>query len=171
MNLIAIDPGTVTGYAFGSDGKLIASGVWDNTPKKATKKHPGEHKHYRLEKLWWKLEDFGLTGNIKIDHVVFEGAAGFMRGKSAVESSHQFRAVILLWASLNDIPITEIQPQDLKRFATGKGNADKPEMLKAAIKRGYAGSTDDNEVDAWLILQWAFQYLPEISIKETRADA
>jgi Holliday junction resolvasome RuvABC endonuclease subunit len=160
MNLLALDPATKTGYAIGENGNVISSGAWDNTPKKATKKQPGESKHYRLEKLWWKLEDFGLNGNVKIDHVIFEGATGFQRGKAAVESSHQFRAIILLWASLNDIPITEIQPQDLKRFATGKGNADKPEMLKAAIQKGYAGSTDDNEVDAWLILQWAFQWVP-----------
>ena len=159
MNLLTLDPATKTGYAIGENGKVISSGVWDNTPKKATKKQPGESKHYRLEKLWWKLVAFEEQTQKPITHVVYEGAAGFMRGKAAVESSHQFRAIILLWASLNDIPITEIQPQDLKRFATGKGNADKPEMLKAAIQKGYAGSTDDNEVDAWLILQWAFQYL------------
>lgn len=49
------------------------------------------------------------------------------------------------------IKYVEIPPTVLKRYATGKGNAGKPDMLAAAIRRlDYLGS-DDNEADAmWL---------------------
>jgi len=154
--LLALDPALKTGYALGENGKIIESGVWDLTPRKATKKQPAEHKYYRLEKLYWKLFEYEDQNTKPLDRIIFEGAAGFMRGKSAVESSHQFRAVILLWASLNDIPVTEVQPQDLKRWATGKGNADKDEMKKTSRRYGYEGN-DDNIADAILLLHFAME--------------
>lgn len=45
-----------------------------------------------------------------------------------------------------------VAPASLKLYATGKGNAGKPEMLSSAIQRlGYTGS-DPDEVDAlWLM--------------------
>lgn len=49
------------------------------------------------------------------------------------------------------VPYVDVPPSSLKKYATGKGNANKGEMLAAAIRRlGYEGA-DDNEADAlWL---------------------
>jgi len=44
----------------------------------------------------------------------------------------------------------------IKRFATGKGNANKAAMMEAARKRGFS-PTDDNEADAIAILLWAVE--------------
>jgi len=53
------------------------------------------------------------------------------------------------------IPLVVVQPSALKRFATGKGNAKKEDMLVAAVKRlGYQGS-DHNEADALFLLHMA----------------
>jgi hypothetical protein len=41
-----------------------------------------------------------------------------------------------------------------KRYATGKGNADKAAMIAAMRARGFA-PTDDNEADALALLLWA----------------
>lgn len=55
----------------------------------------------------------------------------------------ELRRIGLQWV---DVP-----PSSLKKYATGKGNANKGEMLAAAIRRlGYEGASD-NEADAlWL---------------------
>ena len=42
----------------------------------------------------------------------------------------------------------------IKRFATGKGNADKAAVIAALRERGFS-PTDDNEADAIAILLWA----------------
>ena len=44
----------------------------------------------------------------------------------------------------------------IKRFATGKGNADKAAVIDAMRARGFA-PRDDNEADALAILIWAIE--------------
>ena len=45
--------------------------------------------------------------------------------------------------------VMEVPPASLKRFATGRGNATKQQMIQAAIDQGVRGSCDDNEADAY----------------------
>lgn len=56
---------------------------------------------------------------------------------------------LALWEA--GIPYVEVPPSTLKKYATGRGNAGKDEVLAAAIRRlGYDGH-DNNEADAlWL---------------------
>ena len=44
----------------------------------------------------------------------------------------------------------------IKRFATGRGNADKAAMMAAVTARGFAPA-DDNEADAIALLLWAIE--------------
>jgi Holliday junction resolvasome RuvABC endonuclease subunit len=56
-------------------------------------------------------------------------------------------------AALNDalIPYVTVPPASLKKYATGKGNADKTAMAIAALKRFGLEFADDNQCDAyWL---------------------
>lgn len=52
----------------------------------------------------------------------------------------------------------ELQPSKIKKLATGKGNAKKPDMLGAAIRRLDYGGSNDNEVDALWLLEAALQH-------------
>lgn len=56
-------------------------------------------------------------------------------------------------AFLNDalVPYVTVPPASLKKYATGKGNADKTAMAIAALKRFGVEFADDNQCDAyWL---------------------
>jgi crossover junction endodeoxyribonuclease RuvC len=52
-------------------------------------------------------------------------------------------------------PVVEIPPSCLKRYATGKGNAPKDEVLAAAIRRLNYQGHDHNEADALWMVQMA----------------
>lgn len=52
-----------------------------------------------------------------------------------------------------DIPVVEVAPTSLKKFATGKGNATKPDMRMALFQRAGIDERDDNRVDAWWLRQ------------------
>ena len=51
------------------------------------------------------------------------------------------------------IPVVEVSPSTLKKFATGKGNATKPDMRMALYQRAGLDCRDDNQVDAWWLRQ------------------
>jgi crossover junction endodeoxyribonuclease RuvC len=65
-----------------------------------------------------------------------------------------------LWE--NGIPYIEIPPKSRAKFATGKGNAGKTEVISAiSSKTGFvfSGSGADDECDAWILEQMGLAYL------------
>lgn len=119
---------------------------------------------------WWgELHTYtprkGLTGVARIrdiraqlytctqsaDFVVIEGPA-YSRQLGA--GHHE--AAGLWWAIVDLVhtrgtPYAVVPPTTLKRYATGKGNATKPDMRVAWLKRTGEDVRDDNAVDAaWL---------------------
>lgn len=84
--------------------------------------------------------------------VVLEGySLGQARGSSRSHSLGELGGVVRLALYEAGLPYADVAPASLKRYATGRGNAGKEEVLAAAIRRlGYAGH-DNNEADAaWL---------------------
>mgnify|MGYP001330982979 CR=1 FL=1 len=156
MMILAIDPGSRAGWAMMRNGERF-SGVWDNAPQRQTKARPADPKYYRVFYAYVALQFFCDSYGYP-DLIVCEDAAGFMRGKSAVEASHKYRAIIEFFCAKHNIKLVYVQPADIKRFATGKGNADKTEMIAVARdKYGYTGN-DDNEADAIIIREWGITY-------------
>jgi len=163
--ILAIDPGMITGYALGVNKKLVEYGIWNTKVRNRTKKMAGQPKYYRIynfhESLSAKLihlPPLCRYKNYSVRYVLCEDALGFQRGRAAVEVSHKFRAIVELVCCKQNLPLTYIQPYDLKRFATGKATADKGEMIRAAAKYGYEGN-DDNVADAIHLLFWGFNFL------------
>lgn len=138
--ILAIDPATKCGWAH-SGG---ASGTWDCSVRR------DESVGMRLIRLRAKLEEVLKSG--PVDLVVFEAArhAGpGMQGALVVQATLQ--GVLIVWAEDHQIEYRGYSSKEIKKFATGKGNASKAQMVKAAeMKFGRVG--DDNEADAlWLL--------------------
>lgn len=153
--LIAADPGNNCGIVYGFTDEKPIETLHDFTPKSGTKKRLAEEKHLRYGKLWNVLHEIEREwgGEVKIT-IICEGAAGFTKGKSAVEVSNKYRGVVEAFCAVHNIDYIGIQPNDLQRWATGKGRAEKTEMMKVAADRyGFTG-TNDNVADA--LLMWYF---------------
>jgi Holliday junction resolvasome RuvABC endonuclease subunit len=63
-------------------------------------------------------------------------------------------ATLTSWCEQRSLPYQGVPVGTIKRFATGKGNADKQAMIAAVRERGFEPA-DDNEADAIAILLWA----------------
>lgn len=64
------------------------------------------------------------------------------------------RAYLCDWRT----PYALITPASVKKYATGKGNADKTAMALAAFKRAGVEFGDDNQCDAWWLRAMALDY-------------
>jgi Holliday junction resolvasome RuvABC endonuclease subunit len=93
------------------------------------------------EQLWRARPDFCLMEDLPV-HASMAGINGMIQG------------IVRIGLQELGIPYALVVPATLKKYATGKGNADKSDMRMALFKR--TGLTvdldDDNQVDAvWLM--------------------
>jgi len=58
-----------------------------------------------------------------------------------------------------EVPYLEVAPTKLKKFATGKGNAGKIEVVTAAVNRLNISPKDDNQADAAWLREFGLHYL------------
>lgn len=79
----------------------------------------------------------------------------------------------LWWALVHElrvrdqVEIIEITPGQVKKYATGKGNAGKTEVMAAAIRRyPDVPISNDNEADAWVLAAMAARLIGE-PVEET----
>lgn len=154
--ILAIDPGNKSGISHGWENATPKIEFRDFTPKSATKTRQKEAEHNRYGKLWNTINE--IVEPILFDAseviIICESAAGFQKGKAAIEVSNQYRGCVKSYAYVNNCRFVNIQPNDLQRFATGKGRAEKTEMIEVAKnKYGFKG-TDDNEADS--LIMWHF---------------
>lgn len=70
-------------------------------------------------------------------------------------------------------PYVLITPATLKKYATGRGNAGKPEMAVALFKRAGVELADDNQVDAWWLRAAGHEILgePLMPMPSSQVDA
>jgi Holliday junction resolvasome RuvABC endonuclease subunit len=139
--ILSLDIATKVGWAVSES----IYGLWDLSIKK------DESGGMKLIRFRSKLREFFKEHQVTL--VVFERAAG--RFASAV--AHQSRLQGILEAELIDynIQYRAYSATEIKKFATGKGNSGKPQMIIAAKEKyGYNGK-DDNEADALHLLHLA----------------
>ena len=132
MNILALDIATTTGWK-----TETSSGVWKLKQKK------DDSTGMKLVRLKSYLKE--LITLEKIDIVVYERPAGMF--KSAIITESELIGVVLLLCEELSLQYTAYSATEIKKFATGKGNAKKQDMIDAAIALGY-NPEDDNEADA-----------------------
>lgn len=123
-----------------------AGGGWATTIKPPTKLRGHERMGHLVSEIFEKYLD-------GVDVVAVEGPS---YGSQSGQAGHHERAGLWwivtyrLWQRFT--PTVVIPPSSLKKYATGKGNAGKDEMLSACVRRFDAFTGDNNAADAtWLV--------------------
>jgi len=140
--ILALDPATQCGWAHSSG----PCGTWDLSIRR------DESDGMRFIRLHGKLNE--LREKVGVDILVFEAArhaAPKMQGALVVQA--QIQGVIKLWCEQNKVEYRGYSPSEVKKHATGKGNANKEMMIFAAkAKWPEQIILDDNTADALWIL-------------------
>ena len=143
MTIIGIDPATRTGYATSSG----VCGVW-------------ELRKHRLDERGLLLVRFGdhfaglLAQCEPVSLVAIEAASFGANNRNTAAFHNELRGVARYVATLRgSIPVRELVPSSLKKYATGNGRADKRQMVAMARELG-CPYDDDDIVDAWFLCRW-----------------
>jgi Holliday junction resolvasome RuvABC endonuclease subunit len=130
--LLALDIATKTGWK-----TETSSGTWD------LKVNRGESEGMRVVRFKSKVREMIRLENIRI--VVYERAGGLHKSSIMVQS--EMIGVLKDLCIEVGVELGCYSAKEIKKFATGNGNAGKPLMIKAAQELGY-NVEDDNEADA-----------------------
>ncbi|HEY7762456.1 MAG TPA: crossover junction endodeoxyribonuclease RuvC [Actinomycetota bacterium] len=142
MTVLGIDPGTACGWALVTDGRRVASGVWDLKPRR----HEGGGMRFLRARSMLRQ----IVGSYPVDAVAYEE----VRRHMGVDAAHVYGGIVAVVAAEleeRSIPYRGIPFATAKRCATGKGNADKAAMVAAFVAREGVEPADDNEADALFI--------------------
>jgi len=136
------------------DLSLTATG-WATDAGLGVLSPPGSHGRGLQRLLWIRDQVLRLAG--LCDLVVLEGFSYGSKGKAVFDIAGMGWVVR---AALFEAGVTmvEVAPASLKKYATGRGNAKKAEVLVEAVRRlGYEGH-DDNVADALWLLHMALSH-------------
>lgn len=149
-HVLAIDAARKTGWAiFEIDGaRLVESGC-------AKLKLKDDE---MLDEFQSLLSRSCRESGVSRDQVVVAYETPFSHNKNRNNPGFGYRleAALWLWCRESGSAYVGVAPAELKSWATGKGNAKKPVMVKAASDR-FPGINilDDNHADALLVGAWA----------------
>lgn len=142
---LSLDTGTQTGWAI-RVGSTLHSGV-QNFQHDAKRESPGMR--FLRFSAWLRR----MIQEHKIDTVVYEQP--HQRGGAATTVG--VGLVTHLMSTCADLGVEHVAVHSgtLKKFVTGKGNADKNEMIEHAKSAVGRDVSDDNEADAIHLLRYA----------------
>ena len=149
MNILSLDLATKTGWGTLFNG-VMSSGVQEFGLRR------GESAGMRFLRFRAWLSKMAEYAPGKIDLIVFEQA--HHRGGAATQLCVGLVTDVLAFAADIGAETMPVHTGTLKKYATGKGNAGKPEMIQAAVLRGHRPQ-DDNEADACMLLEYAMEEL------------
>lgn len=146
--ILALDLGSITGWALCSADGTIVSGTMSFRPSRY---EGGGMRYLRFRS--WLNELASRAGQIETVH--FEE----VRRHAGTDAAHiygGFLGHLSSWCEAELVAYQGIPVGTWKRFICGKGNADKQAVIAAVRARGFNPS-DDNEADAIAILLWAME--------------
>lgn len=77
----------------------------------------------------------------------------------------EIHGVLHLFCHQNKIKWVPVTASQLKKFATGNGNAKKPDMRMELFKRAGVDFKDDNQVDAWWLWEMGNHVLEQPTVE------
>lgn len=149
----AFDLGTSCGYARETGGPFIISGVLKLQQQR--NESPGMRYIRFQNKLPEILQDVTF---VAFEDVRFHGKHN---SSSVAHVYGALKALLQMHCEKNKIPYTGFAPPEIKKFATGKGNANKDQMLVAAREKWPEHSiSSHDQADALWILELARNRFP-----------
>mgnify|MGYP001101971081 CR=1 FL=1 len=148
MTLLALDLGTRLGWAvsFGKDGEGKPDVLHGTVEIKNGRYEGGGMRWLRFRK-WLD----GMADNHgALEAVYFEEVRRHV-GTDAAHLYGGFLAELTAWCEKRGIPYQGIPVGTIKKAATGKGNANKDQMIAAMQAKGFSPETD-NDADALALL-------------------
>jgi hypothetical protein len=146
--ILALDLGSITGWALGAGADGIVSGAVSFR----SSRYEGGGIRYLRFRAW--LDQLASDAR-NLTAIYFEE----VRRHVSTDSSHVYGgllAILTAWCEQHSVPYQGVPVGTIKRFIAGKGNADKQAVISAVRSRGYAPA-DDDEADAIAILLWAIE--------------
>ena len=165
--VIGIDPGLTTGWCIakdmqmdvGDEGEVVTLSI--DSFEGGTWKLTQAGRSY-VEVLYAYVKEI-IEEQRSVNLVCYEEPVA--RGNAAKSLNRQIAAIILA-CEHSKVPHYPVNPGTLKKYATGKGNESKEEMVAESQAVGYPG-TDHNEVDAFWLAGYGIDYvLPAIDNPE-----
>ena len=142
MHILALDLGTVTGWAQCHDGQVISGTV------RLRRRGERDGVQYLRWADW--LDNVKFHG---LDGVWYERVYRHI-GTDAAHAYGGYKAILLAWACSHNIPCHGIGVQAIKKHITGRGQATKDQVIAAVRNIGY-DPVDDNHADALALLHMA----------------
>lgn len=141
MNILAIDPATETGWAV-INGPVTHFGIWN------LKKHKDESVGMRLLRFHSHLRE--VCSKMGVNLIAYEKPGG--RNYQGIINHAKLVGVIEKFCEYNALDYRGFSASEIKKHATGKGNSNKPAMIKAAREKLRYEGDNENEADALWIL-------------------
>lgn len=132
---------TATGYAVVEDGKLVDSGV--------IKSKPGGDQLVDEAKRLSEIVDNVLAIVPESKLVVIEGIAFMIQKTTSLVQLAAINYMVRIGLWKRGIPFVVVSPPSLKKFVTGKGKAQKDEMMLDVYRRWGVALTENNICDAY----------------------
>lgn len=182
MSYLALDVATLSGFCLicPIHGKILQAGrINAKIRTKAAKTIAADHQGRRLQifnEELMKVMRYAERIGDPVTHIIYERittgrAAG---GKTSAVARH-LEAMVIRTSYLHDTQLLDVASNTIKRWATGDGSNNRPEingkqaMMKVAESKftetvkflKQQDSWDDNVADAMLIAAWAVQNLED----------
>ncbi len=145
MKILALDPGTKTGWAWRGEDGLIMSGMMDFNLRRGDS--PGM-KYIIFTNWLGKLYD-----SYPFDLVYYEQP--HMRGGYSTEVLYGFVTHLQTWCATKSVNHTAVHTGTLKKSTTGHGKASKSMMMEEAKHIAGKEIESDDEADAICLLAYA----------------
>jgi len=145
MNILAIDLGSIVGWAALVDDRVL-SGVQQFRPRRFD---GGGMQFLRFRQ--WLSEIHEAVGQVS---VIFYEEVRFHAGVDSSQVYGAFWGTLVAWCEHHGIPYEGIPVATIKKHVTGKGNAPKEAVIEAVRALGH-DPVDHNEADALALLHWA----------------